>query len=99
MLPQRDRDSLCAFQHHFPSSRNPVPYSPSGQSLSVDLDDCDFIVARRAVTLPKHLNALLAEGKVKEAGESLKAYVRTVLRLLSKRYAIEMWQSLTTMDL
>ncbi len=45
---------------------------PSGQSLSVDLDDCDFIVARRAVTLPKHLNALLAEGKVKEAGESLR---------------------------
>ena len=45
---------------------------PSGQALSVDLDDCDFIVERRAECLQDHLNALLAQDRIYEAGDALR---------------------------
>lgn len=44
----------------------------SGAEMAIELDDCDFIIERRAVRLVDHLDTLLAQGKVVEAGESLR---------------------------
>jgi hypothetical protein len=44
----------------------------SGETASWDLNHCDFILQKRAERLHAHLDKLLAESNVNEAGESLK---------------------------
>jgi len=45
---------------------------PSGETATVDLNHCDFVLQKRAERLHAHLDKLLAESHVNEAGESLK---------------------------
>ncbi|HEY2811289.1 MAG TPA: hypothetical protein VGJ00_07885 [Rhabdochlamydiaceae bacterium] len=48
-------------------------YDPLGRPFSVELDECDFILEKRAVSLQDHLDSLLEQGEVKQAGEALKS--------------------------